>query len=43
MCGRWDGYVRESPIYCGIAQGSVFGPALFCMYTMSLEDVIFPS
>ena len=30
-----------SPIYCGIPQGSVMRPVLFCIYTMPLEDIIF--
>ena len=30
-----------SPIYCGVPQCSVLEPALFCMHTMPLEDIIF--
>ena len=30
-----------SHVFCGVPQGSVFGPVLLCMYTMPLEDIIF--
>ena len=29
-----------SPIYCGVPQGTVSCPILFCMYTMPMQDII---
>ena len=30
-----------SPIYCGVPRGSMSEPVLFCMYTITMQDIIF--